>query len=98
MKHPTYDIINEVSKKGKGNDDTWHSIETAESHRKMEYNTSATATSACKNDTLLLDFLYEIKRKILDKIFPVQTYVHGRYNILKNTYEITYDQMLHRDY
>ena len=69
-----------------------------EPHRKMKYNNSDTSTSAWKQDTLLLDFLIEIKRKILDKTFPGQTCIIGRYNLLKNTGEITHDQMLHRDY
>ena len=48
MKQPTYDAINEVSKKGKGNDGIWYSIETSESHRKMKYKTSVTVTSVWK--------------------------------------------------
>ena len=35
MKEPTYDAIDEVSEKGKGNDGTWHFIETAESRNKI---------------------------------------------------------------
>ena len=46
MKQETYDAVNEVSKKSKGNDGTWYSIETAESHRKVKYNNSTTATIA----------------------------------------------------
>ena len=46
MKQHTYDAINKVSKKGKGNDGTWTSIETAESHRKIKYKNSITATIA----------------------------------------------------
>ena len=95
MKQPTYDAINEVSKKGEGNDGTWHSIETAESHHNMKYKTSATATIAWKQGTLLLDFLSDIQRQILDKIFPDQTYIIREYNLLKNTGEITHDQIPH---
>ena len=100
MKHPTYDAINEVSKKGKckGKDSTWHSMDPTESHRKMKYKTSVIATSAWKQDTLLFDFFIETKRKILDKTFPGQKYIIGRYSILKNTGEIMHDQMLRRDY
>ena len=96
MKQETYDAINEVSNKFKGSDGTWHSIETAESHHKMKYKNSATATIAQKQDTLLLEFLSEIQRLMLDNIFPDQTYIIGKYNLLKNTGEIAHDQMPHR--
>ena len=48
MRQETYNTINEVSKKGKGNDGTWTSIETVESHIKMRYNNSTTPTIARK--------------------------------------------------
>ena len=64
----------------------------------MEYKNSTTATISWKQDTILLDFLSEIQRKILDKIFPDQEYIIGTYNLLKNTGEIMHDQMPHRDY
>ena len=64
----------------------------------MKYKNSGTATIAWKQDTLLLDFLSEIRIKILDKIFPDQKYIIGKYNLLKNTGEITHDNMPHRDY
>ena len=98
MIQETYDAINEVSRRVKGNDGTWTSIETAESHRKMKYNNSETATIAWKQDTLVLDFISEIKRKILDNIFHDQKYIIGKYNLLNNTGEIMYNQMPHRNY
>ena len=64
----------------------------------MKYMTSIAATTAWKQDTLLLDFLSESQRLILDKISPDRTYIIGNYNLLKNTGEITHDQMPHRDY
>ena len=51
-----------------------------------------------KQDTFLLDFLSNIQRLILDKIFHDQQYIIGKYNLLKNTGEIKHDQMHHRDY
>ena len=59
-------------KKGKGNDGTWHSIETAESHRKLNYNNSTTTTIKWEKDTLLFDFLFEIKINSWIKYFQVK--------------------------
>ena len=98
MKQETYDVINEVSKKDKVNDVTWHSIDTTESHHKMKYKTSATSTIAWKQDTLLLDFLSNIQRQILDTIFSDQQYIISKFNLLKNTDDITHYQMPHRYY
>ena len=64
----------------------------------MKYKNNTRATIAWKQDTLLLDFLSEIKRKILDKIFPDQKYIIDNYNLLKNPGEIMHDQMAHQDY
>ena len=64
----------------------------------MKYNTGTTATIMFKQDTFLLDFLSEIKRKILDEIFPDQKYIIGNYSLFKNTSEITHDQMPRRNY
>ena len=61
MRQETYDAINQVSNKGKGNNVTWTSIETAEYNRKMIYKTSTTATIAWKKDTLLLYLPSDIK-------------------------------------
>ena len=66
IKQPIYDAINEVSKKGKGNDGTQYSIETAESHHKTKYKNNGKVTIAWKQDNFLLYFLSEIKRKFLD--------------------------------
>ena len=71
---------------------------TLKPHRRMKYKTSTTATMSWKQDNILLDFLSEIKRKILDKICPDQKCIIGRYNLLKNTGEIIHDQMPYRDY
>ena len=87
----TYDATNEVSKTVKVNDGTWIYIETAEPHCKMKYKNSTISTITWKQDTLLLDFLFEIKRKNLDKIFPDQKYIIVYYNLLKNTGEVMYD-------
>ena len=62
---------------------------TAESHHNMKYKNSAIATIGWKQDTLLLDFLSEIQRTILDEIFPDQKYIIGKHILLKNTGEIT---------
>ena len=98
MRQLIYDSINEVSKKGKGDECTWNSIETAESYRKMKYKNSTTATIAWNQDNLLLYFFSEIQRPILDKICPDQKYIIGNYNLLKNTGDIMYDKIPHRDY
>ena len=83
MKQETNDAINEVSKKSKGNDGTWHSIEAAESHHKMKYKTSETATIVREQGTLLLEFLSDVKKLILGKIFPDQKNIHRQVQSLK---------------
>ena len=63
MKQYIYDEINEDSKKGKGNDDTLTSIETAESHRKMKYKNSTIVTIAWKKILFCYTFFMRFNDK-----------------------------------
>ena len=48
--------------------------------------------------TACSQFLSDVQREILDKIFTVNRYTIGGYNLLKNDGHIPYDQQAHTDY
>ena len=61
----TYTKINDIARKGRGHDGTWHSIEDRGNNRQMKYkHTSKNGQSDWEKQPMLKQFLSGIKEKV----------------------------------
>ena len=95
----TPEVNEAINTVAKSKASAWHSIEGGGNKRKMRYDHSQRVMRDRHwKGTACSQFLSDVQREILDKIFTVNRYTIGGYNLLKNDGHIPYDQQAHTDY
>ena len=102
MENATYEAINIIVESGHNGRVTktayWTSIEERNSNRVMKYKNSSTPHPNWSKQSNCVQFLREIRTKLLDKILNGDNNIVGKFNLIKNNADVPSDQQVHTDY
>ena len=102
IEETTYQAINKIVDSGYNGRGTnkpyWTSIEERNNKRVMKYKHNPNPHVNWSKDKHCLNFLEEIKTKLLDPNLKGGNYIVGKFNLIKNNGDVPTDQQAHTDY